>query len=560
LVAVTSPDVLQPAVLSRHILILFALLGLGILFSPEISDSDFWWHLKTGEYIAASHALPYPDPFAFTTPTGAAEAVVRRLNLTHEWLAQLLLYAGYRVLGLPGVISLRVLLLLAFCIIPALVVYRRGLGIDRAIAAGAAVGLAVHPLVADRPYLLTFVFVAVFLAVLDRAPGKLQWTLPAIMLVWANSHGGFVMGLAILAVWLGAALLQRKPVRRLLLISGLTLAAAALNPNGFQIFAVLAAYQRSFLTSTLAEWQPLALWPPNRYILLIACAAAALFYARRRLRLTDLLIFLLFSLLTVLAGRNAFLIACVAPIMIATYAPVPRRHSSAIAVATSASAVAALAIAVALTGRYLPQFRIAEWAYPVGPARFLREHAITGRMFNTYEYGGYLIWDLWPRQRVFIDGRALSESVFADYGRILHYADNSTGKSARELLDQYGIDVILMNTFEYTSGVAYALAPALAESAEPTWQLVYADATGVIFLRKPPPGIRPIAPDQVFTSMEAECALHIAHQPEYPGCARALGLMYASVGEPASARRWLSLYLQHHIGSDPEAERTFLVQ
>jgi hypothetical protein len=547
-------------VLSRPILILLALLALGILFSPEISDSDFWWHLKTGEYIAGTHSLPYPDPFAFTTPTSSAEALVRRLNLTHEWLAQLLLYTAYRALGFPAVILLRVLLLLAFCIIPAFVVYRRGLGIDRAIAAGAAVALAVHPLIADRPYLLTFVFVAAFIAVLDSAPTKLQWTLPAIMLVWANAHGGFVLGLAILAVWLGAALLERKPVRRLLLVSGLTFAAAALNPNGFQVFAVLAAYRRGFLTSTLAEWQPIALWPPNRYVLLIVCAAAVMLYARRRLRLTDLLIFILFSLLTLLAGRNAFLIACIAPILIATYAPIPSRHASATAVATSALAVAALAIAVALGGRYLPQLRVAEWAHPVGPARFLREHAITGRMFNTYEYGGYLIWALWPQQRVFIDGRALSESVFADYGRILHYADNATGKSARELLDQYGIDVILMNTFEYTSGVAYALPPALAEAEDPTWQLVYADATAVIFMRKPPPGIRPIARDQVFTSMESECALHIAHQPEYSGCARALGLMYASVGEPASARRWLSLYLQHHIGSDPEAERALLAQ
>ncbi len=545
---------------SRRILILFAVFALGILFSPEISDSDFWWHLKTGQYIATSHSLPYPDPFAFTTPTGPAEAAVRRLNLTHEWLAQLLLYAGYRALGFPAVIFLRVVLLLVFCVIAAFVVYRRELGIDRAIATGAAVALAVLPLIADRPYLLTLVFVAVFIAVLDSAADQLQWTLPVIMLVWANSHGGFVLGLAILAVWVGAALLTRKPVRRLLLVSGLTFAAAAVNPNGFGVFAVLAAYRRSFLTSTLAEWQPMALWPPNRYILLIGCAAAVLLYARRRLRLTDVLVFILFSLLTLLAGRNAFLIAFFAPIVIATYVPIPSRRASAIGAATSAAAVAALAIAAALTGRYLPQFRVADWAYPVGPARFLREHGITGRMFNTYEYGGYLIWALWPQQRVFIDGRALSESVFADYGRILHYADNSNGKSARELLDQYGIEVIVMNTFEYTSGVAYALAPALAEAEDPTWQLVYADASAVIFMRKPPPGIPPIARDQVFHSMESECALHIAHQPEYPGCARALGLMYASVGEPASARRWLSLYLQHHVGSDPEAERAFLAQ
>jgi hypothetical protein len=283
-------------------------------------------------------------------------------------------------------------------------------------------------------------------------------------------------------------------------------------------------------------------------------------YAHRRLRLKDVLVFILFSLLTLLAGRNAFLIACIAPIIIATYLPLRSKRLPAIGLAISGLAVAALAIAAVLGGRYLPQLRVAEWAYPVGPARFIREHGIVGRMFNTYEYGGYLIWALWPQQRVFIDGRALSESVFADYGRILHYADNSNGKSARELLDRYGIEVILMNTFEYTTGIAYALAPALAEADDPAWQLVYADASGVIFMRKAPPGVLPLALDRVFTSMESECALHIEHQPEYPGCARALGLMYASLGEPASARHWLSLYLQHHTGPDPEADRALMAQ
>ena len=233
---------LQPAVVSKRILILVALLALGILFSSEISDSDFWWHLKTGEYIASTHSLPSPDPFSFTTSTSAAEAVVRQVNLTHEWLAQLILYGAYGALGFPGVILLRVSLLLIFCGISAWVVYRRGMGIDRAIAAGVAAGLAVLPSVADRPYLFTFVFIAVFIAVLDGASAKLRWALPVIMLIWANAHGGFILGLAILGVWAGAALLERKPRRQLLLVSGLTFAAAALNPNGFRVFQVLLAY------------------------------------------------------------------------------------------------------------------------------------------------------------------------------------------------------------------------------------------------------------------------------------------------------------------------------
>src|SRR5579884_2515333 len=60
------------------------------LFSTEIADSDFWWHLKTGQYIAVQRSLPAPDPFAYTTAlTGDAVAY---FNLTHEWLSQLMLY------------------------------------------------------------------------------------------------------------------------------------------------------------------------------------------------------------------------------------------------------------------------------------------------------------------------------------------------------------------------------------------------------------------------------------------------------------------------------------
>jgi hypothetical protein len=70
-------------------------------FSPEISDPDFWWHLKTGQYIWEKHSLPVPDPFAYTTamasPAYAGEERTRDLNLTQEWLAHDL--PGRLVLG-----------------------------------------------------------------------------------------------------------------------------------------------------------------------------------------------------------------------------------------------------------------------------------------------------------------------------------------------------------------------------------------------------------------------------------------------------------------------------
>src|SRR3974377_2329194 len=81
------------------LLALCAILLLG-LFSREIYASDFWWHLRTGQYIVEQRALPFPDPFAWTT-AGAhdaypGEARTRQFNLTHEWLAQVIFYAVWR--------------------------------------------------------------------------------------------------------------------------------------------------------------------------------------------------------------------------------------------------------------------------------------------------------------------------------------------------------------------------------------------------------------------------------------------------------------------------------
>ena len=107
-----APRWLRPAVA-----VLAAVYALA-LFSRPFSDTDSWWQLKTGQYIAANHKLPVPDPFAYTTgrsaPAYPGEARIRYFNLTHEWLAQVGMYAVYSVTGFGGIVLLRALLLCAF--------------------------------------------------------------------------------------------------------------------------------------------------------------------------------------------------------------------------------------------------------------------------------------------------------------------------------------------------------------------------------------------------------------------------------------------------------------
>src|SRR6266567_1553082 len=113
-------------------LTLICLIG---LFSTEIADTDFWWHLKTGQYILEHRSLPVPDPFAFTTAGSRlaypGEEQTRHFNLTHEWLTQASLYAIYRVAGFAGVVLFRAIVLAAFCGIIGLIAYRRSGGFYR---------------------------------------------------------------------------------------------------------------------------------------------------------------------------------------------------------------------------------------------------------------------------------------------------------------------------------------------------------------------------------------------------------------------------------------------
>ena len=201
------------------------------------------------------------------------------------------------------------------------------------------------------------------------------------------------------------------------------------------------------------------------------------------------------------------------------------------------------------------QLRADDWKWPSGAADFLLAHKITQPLFNTYEYGGYLIWRLWPEERVFIDGRSLNESVFLDYARILYNHDETGGKSAQELLDQYGVETILMNGFEYTTGNVYLLAPALADPKQTEWKLVYSDPEAMVFMRHPPTGVEPLVSLAVFDHLEAECDLHIAREPRYTRCARSLGQVFLKVGDAARARRWLATYLRLPHDPDPQAEQ-----
>jgi hypothetical protein len=546
----------EPRWLRKGLLLLAAGCLLG-LFSTEIADTDFWWHLKTGEYILTERSLPVPDPFSYTTDRGSpaypGEEQVRYFNLTHEWLAQAVWYAVYRLAGFPGVVLFKALLLTGFCSLCGWLAARRsgqwywGLG--------AAAGCATASLLfrADRPLLVTFLLVAVFVAVLEH--GRPLGVLPLLSLVWANSHGGFFLGWVVVGAYAAGATASRwagrpAPALRPLWLTLLAcIALSAVNPNHVGIFQVLLAYRQSYLTQTLIEWTRPYLWgPPYSFNVLLYACAAVLLAARKRVSFTDWFLFALFAAASLAAFRNIPLIGFLAPVLIATYLPWKPRLPRSAGFAAAALLAGVLATGV-LQGHFF-QLRAALWRFPEGAAQFLLEHRIEAPMFNTYEYGGYLIWRLWPQQRVFIDGRALNESVYADYQRVLTSA-------GREVLDRYGVRVIVANAFEYTTGTVYPLVLRLAGPNETEWRLVHQDPQALVFFREPPSEMPLLDKAQVADHLEAECSLHIQKDPELSLCARTLGFLFLQAGAADRARRAFALYLANRPGPDPEAEAAY---
>jgi hypothetical protein len=531
--------------LAAFILTAICLLG---LFSTEISDTDFWWHLKTGQYLVQRHALPVPDPFAYTSALG--EDQVSHFNLTHEWLSQALLYFAYIAGGFPTVILIRAALLTAVCTLAGFLAGRALKNVYVGIAAAFLTSAVAVEFRADRPTLVTFLCVAVFITLLElRVAISL---LPPLALVWANCHGGFFLGWMVLLAYCAE---WRTPDRkRLWLVTGCSIAASGINPNAFNVLSTLFQYRRSEMTANLLEWSRPSLWgPPYAFDILTYATVLVLALSWRKVRMTHWILFALFASASIVAFRNILFIGFLAPFLIAAYWPF--RFPASTLIAWTTLLFLAIAIAVGIARGSFFQLRVADWTIPKDAADYLADNHITGPLFNTYEQGGYLIW---RGERVFIDGRALSESVYRDYRQILFNRDSLADQIAgprAALLEQYGVQVVVMNALDFASGALYPLALALANPSSQEWQLVYEDQQDLIFTRSP--GAQGFSDKlrRVLTHLDTECTAYVEHSPDTPLCARTLADYWLRNGVKDRARRMLQLYLGHAVKPDPQAEQ-----
>ncbi len=443
--------------------------AVGALFGAAASrfpvdDSDVFWHLASGRWMAEHGELLRLDVFSSTIP-GAPVPL-------HQWLGQLMLWAAFALGSWWGVLALRVLAVTVL----ATLVMGTALGRARpALAAAVAVpALFVSRFVwGDRPELASLVCFSAFvpLALSARSGARLaQVALVPLMAFWTNLHGGFVVGVMLLVLLSIEALVFARPnAARFAAASALACLSTLVNPLGPIVYAS-PAYHFTTPPRFIQEWgtPDVATLPGLLYALALlgSFALAAIQPSRRT---SDVALLAPLAFLSLSALRQMPLLALAAAPFAAERLQAlvgARPAPSARTAARVAVLFATVVLAVALAGaQRAPDLS----AYPTGALPALR--AEPGRLFNDYDWGGFLIWEA-PEHPVFVDGRLvpyIQTGVLAEYREAI-----GVHERWREVLDRHGIDLVLVRP-------AASLATRLREGG---WSTRYADATAVL-LRRP---------------------------------------------------------------------------
>jgi hypothetical protein len=497
---------------TRRIFILILVSGLFLVGARNVSDPDLWWHLKTGQYIIAHKTVPHTDAFSYTR--GGQPWVA------HEWLSELFLYGLYRRGGWAG-------LILVFAAITAATFFLLYLRCaETPYVAGLVTvwgAIAGAPSWGVRPQTLTWLLVSLWLLILDRSKGNcllLWWTLP-LMFLWVNLHASYALGLVILALFIVGELVEvslglvavpqaRPHLQALALTFLFNLILVPLNPNGVRLYSYPIETLRSrAMQDYIVEWfspnlHSAEFWP---FLLLLLATIAALAWIPRAVRVHNILLLLGSAYAALFSMRMIpFFILIAVPILSRQLhygivlrksgnpelLPAMKAHRTRFSpkLLLNTAIAAAIIVFVCLRAvRVLEQQPLVEQVhFPAGAVEFLKMHPTDGPVFNHYDWGGYLIWKLYPDAPVFIDGRA---DLYGEH-LLKQFADTFQLKGDwKQTLNQWHVKTVVVPANS-------TLAEALRRQAG--WTISYEDRQATIFT----------APGPVFISHTATSGQELA--------------------------------------------------
>lgn len=452
-------------------------------------DSDLGRHLTLGNYILDNRIVPTRDLFSHT--------LSNHPRPPYEWLSQILFALADRLLGLDGVILLTAVIIAATFMLIFQFANRRSKSpvfalLTTLLAAGAS---SFHWL--PRPHIITFVLLAIWIENLEqlkRGRPIRVFVFPLMMLFWANLHGGFIFGMltwfAYAAGWLwerwqGKA--NNQTGMALLRTGLLSFPATIITPDLWRNWEAVLNNRSAFILDRTAETMPPNLTDPAILPFTVLLALTAVFFLVNRKTFSASHFFLIAGLggLSLWMARNIplFAIAC-APILSEAGGSALLRLNARTRIEERfrefgkqslwpvIPLIAVLCAAGYLANRNFNEhrsvFQFNPQVFPVQALDWLEDNPQSGKMFNEFNWGGYILYRTWPGQLVFLDSQSdfYGEPLMRDYDQIM------TARGAWEnLLEKYQVDWMIIPTHSPL---------AIKISGNPDWEILYEDETAIV--------------------------------------------------------------------------------
>jgi hypothetical protein len=470
---------------------LYAMMLAGMFFIAGLrfTEPDIWWHLKNAEVLLDSGSFSPIDHYSWTA-SGSAW-------MNHEWLAEIPFYLAYGALGLRGLfLTYFILHGIIFAGVYYLGILRSGSAKDSICAAFLGMMLS---LVSMGPRMLLFgwlclIVLLIVLEKFDRGNGRVVWALPVLFCLWINLHGSWVFGFVILGIYLfsgtlgrswgrlEAAQWTRPHLKTLWFATAGCVPALLINPYGYRLpwypFDMLFAQKINMMR--MDEWRALSFQYDYGKIVLFFLVTVLIssIVSQRPWKLHHLLLMFFAVYVGIIHMRFLFFSGIVlAPLLcervplMGAYDPAKDRPWF------SKALVAAALIYVALFVPKEDYFRneIAK-EYPTEAVEYMRSTKVSGKLFNQYLWGGWLIFHA-PEYKPFIDGRAdifVYNGVFEDYLKVVDI------KGSFEVLDRHQVQYLLIDP---ETSLSYMV------ENHPGWKVIYEDKTAKLYERVARPGV-----------------------------------------------------------------------
>lgn len=462
------------------------------------ADPDLWGHLAFGRWMLAHRQILTRDIYSYT----AAGRIVR----DHEWLTEVIFAAFYNAMGTFGLKLLKLACAAATIVAVAMAEEDSGAPELAQLAMLLAVAVLCSPYFQFRPQIFTFALFAAFMLMLScdcfRRSGPVWLAIP-LMMLWANLHGGFIMGIATIAIYAAVAGAQEivagRGWRRAIELGAIAigaLLATLVNPYGAGMWrAVAHALGDPYTRQVVDDWRPTVplLIQSIRTnpalaahlfaaLLLIAAAAAAWCFSRDLTDLPIVAVAAVMSAAAIVSQRNVPLaeIAIAEPLLRHGRIAIQKRRGRPVVAAiaqrrasgANQAVLGAIAIAVLYAGNFFSSRLPADEQFPAAAATFMQRHHLGGNLLCRFRWGEYAIWHLAPGSRVFIDGRydtVYPMNVIRAYLRF-HF-DAPGGALA---LSRWPNDFVMISPLSKSADLM---------RAQSGWKLIYRDGSTLLYAR-----------------------------------------------------------------------------